>query len=45
MRDAQTGITLHISGTNPVYGALLVEVTSIEALPLDGAPFQTRLQL
>jgi hypothetical protein len=39
-RDTQTGIILQISGTNPVYGDLLVEVTSIAALPLDGAPFQ-----
>jgi hypothetical protein len=32
-RDALTGIILHISGTNPVYGDLLVGVTSIAVLP------------
>ena len=44
-RNTQTGIILHVSGTNPVYGDLLVEVTSIAVLPLDGAPFQARLQV
>jgi len=44
-RDTQTGIILHVSGTNPVYGDLLVEVTSIAVLPLDGAAFQARLQV
>jgi hypothetical protein len=44
-RDTQTGIILHISGTNPVYGDLLIEVTSIAVLPPDGASFQARLQL
>jgi hypothetical protein len=44
-RDTVTGIVLHISGTDPVYGDLLVEVTSIEVLHRDNARFQARLQL
>ncbi|WP_460662295.1 hypothetical protein [Kribbella swartbergensis] len=44
-QDTLTGIVLHISGTDPVYGDLLVEVTSIEVLPHDEARFQARLQL
>ncbi|GAA3148874.1 hypothetical protein JOF29_001117 [Kribbella aluminosa] len=44
-RDLRTGTVLHISGTNSVYGDLLVEVTSLEVLPRERARFQTELQL
>jgi hypothetical protein len=44
-QDTATGTVMHISGTDPVYGDLLVEVTSIAVLPRNDDVFQARLQL
>lgn len=44
-RDVVTGTVLHISGTDPVHGDLLVEVTSIAVLPRTDATFQAQLTL
>jgi len=44
-QDTLTGTVMHISGTDPVYGDLLVEVTSIAVLPRSEDTFQARLQL
>lgn len=44
-QDTETGVVMHISGTDPQHGNLLVEVTSIAVVPRDGIRFQARLQL
>lgn len=44
-RDAATGIILHVSGSDPRHGDLLVEVTSLAVLPHDPARFRSQLQL
>jgi hypothetical protein len=44
-QDSETGFVVHISGTDPTYGNLLVEATAIAVLPRDEARFQARLQL
>ena len=44
-KDSDTGVVMHISGTDPVYGDLLVEATAITVLPRDGMRFQPRLQV
>jgi hypothetical protein len=44
-RDTLTGTVMHISGTDPVHGDMLVEVTSIAVLPRNDATFQPQLNL
>ncbi|TQJ00333.1 hypothetical protein [Kribbella jejuensis] len=44
-RDSATGTVMHISGTDPVHGDLLVEVTAIHVLPRNDATFQPQLNL
>ncbi|MFK4086941.1 hypothetical protein ACI2LF_22720 [Kribbella sp. NPDC020789] len=44
-QDSETGFVVHISGTDPQDGDLLVEATAIAVLPRNAARFQPRLHL
>ena len=43
--DTVTGTVMHIGGTDPLHGDLLVAVTSIAVLPRNDATFRAQLQL